>query len=1228
MIKVHAGPPVSCRRPDGRGVFVRPRATRHGAVSSWLRPVLSGLGVALSCLFVTLADAATYYVDQNSPSCSSAGPGTLANPYCTILQAVNARSGPGVTIVVKSGAYRERVSLPSRASGTAGNPFVLYADGHVVVDGSDDFGDPAKWAMHSGNVWKATAITVTPKQVFDDTERLTELPSTDPALLGPGGWRFIVGDGLYVNVGGGNPGLHPIYVSNRTEGFRVSGRSWISIIGFTIVRSNDKGIALASLTNNVILQSDTVRYSYSYGIQADTCSAIQISHCVSSNNANHGLGLNSGTTNSIVADCLSYDNAKPATKVANGIYIYSARNNRIERNVFRDNQDSGVHVQQAANDNVFLQNLSFRNGDHGFDHTSSAAGATGNLHIGDVAWGNFDNGFEVGTGATGTQLHNCISAENGLFTNSYDLSVSPTAVSGFVSDYNVFDNSGGQPPFRYNGSSYPTLAAYAAVSGQDSHSTEGNAGFVNPSGDDFHVTAGSPAIDSGNSGAPEWPATDADGLGRVDAAGTANTGAGPIAYADRGALEYGAVDLPPDVTAQATVNGIEGTAIVIPVTVTEPDADLITSLTADLSGLPAGHGATFTPSLDRTSGTFSWTPGATHSGTWPVKFIAANALADTAASTLIVANFDFPPQVTAPQNTDYQAPTPVQFVVTANDGDGDPVDTLHADFSNLPPGHNATFVANPQHTQGTFTWTPALDDSGEFAVTFIASNDLADSAVTVIHAQPWSDEVHWTILGPTSVGMHWRGSSNTVHYGLTSSYGNTVHGAAPTPYPWSSAGPFWETTITGLTAGTTYHYKLPGGTDHTFHTAPAPRTSDFEVYVQGDIGDTTTYWRMAPVQKLISDDLPAFVLMVGDLTYGDAQGPTAVDRHFNDVMGWSRDAAYMPAWGNHEWDNEPLDDFRNYKGRFILPNPRTSPGAPATGCCGEDWSWFDYGNIRFIAYPEPFSGAWDEWQPHADSLMDAAQADPGINFIVTYGHRPAYSSGNHPGDTHLQEILGELGATHWKYVLNLNGHSHDYERTYPQSGVTHITSGAAGSHLQAVYNADSTCLWLGDCPPPNYTAYRAMHHGILKLRFLPQSIEGQFFCGPPGNPLGAGSNPNDITCTLGAVIDSFTIGPPTGVAVGPAKPSSFAFAAPAPNPFARTANLSFRLPVAMRVTLGIYDVSGRLVDRIVDGDLPAGEHHAVWNGRNAAGMPAPSGLYFGRIDAGHHHATRRLIFIR
>ncbi|MGH2652427.1 MAG: hypothetical protein ACRDHK_14585, partial [Actinomycetota bacterium] len=212
----------------------------------------------------------------------------------------------------------------------------------------------------------------------------------------------------------------------------------------------------------------------------------------------------------------------------------------------------------------------------------------------------------------------------------------------------------------------------------------------------------------------------------------------------------------------------------------------------------------------------------------------------------------------------------------------------------------------------------------------------------------------------------------------------------------------------------------------------------------------------------------------------------------------------------------------NYEGRFDVPHSQTSPGAEdAVGNGpGEDWYWFDYGNVRFIAIPDPYSGAtWSDWRTHAAALMDEAEADPAIRFIVTFGHRPAYSSGwYHPGFPALQTILGALGATHGKYVLDLSGHSHSYERSHPQSGVVHVTAGIGGSNLE---QSSGSCLWPGGCPPPSWTAFRAMHHGALRLRFTDASIEGTLFCGPPGDN---GSNRNDVTCAPGDILDSFVIG--------------------------------------------------------------------------------------------------------
>ncbi|OAI55895.1 hypothetical protein AYO48_02440 [Gaiella sp. SCGC AG-212-M14] len=367
-----------------------------------------------------------------------------------------------------------------------------------------------------------------------------------------------------------------------------------------------------------------------------------------------------------------------------------------------------------------------------------------------------------------------------------------------------------------------------------------------------------------------------------------------------------------------------------------------------------------------------------------------------------------------------------------------------------------------------------------------------------------ASEIHYTFLSRTSVAFDWSGNARTIRYGRTAAYGAKVNARRSSPAPVSSRGPFWEAKLTALAPGATYHYSIGGQRDHTFVTAPI---GSFRFDVEADVGDTGNAKRVGPTQAAIASDKPAFVLVPGDLTYANDNGQAAVDGHFRDVMVWSRSAAYMPAWGNHEWDSSG-DDLRNYKGRFAIPHAHGSPGSPSKGCCGEDWGWFDAGPVRFISYPEPYTDAtWTGWRPAADSIMAAAQADRKIKFIVTFGHRPAYSSGYHAGEETLASILDTFGDRYSKYVLNFNGHSHDYERFRPIHHVVHITGAGGGSDLEPWGRKDTR------------TAYRAMHLEHLRVTVSAKEIRVQAICGP--------STPDDNTvCRPGDVIDSVTIPAP------------------------------------------------------------------------------------------------------
>ena len=77
------------------------------------------------------------------------------------------------------------------------------------------------------------------------------------------------------------------------------------------------------------------------------------------------------------------------------------------------------------------------------------------------------------------------------------------------------------------------------------------------------------------------------------------------------------------------------------------------------------------------------------------------------------------------------------------------------------------------------------------------------------------------------------------------------------------------------------------------------------------------------------------------------------------------------------------------------------------------------------------------------------------------------------------------------------------------------------------------------------------------------------------------------------------------------------------SPFRRSARLAWSLPGAGVITLGVFDVSGRQVARLVSGAQAAGHHRVDWEPANV-----PSGVYFARLHAGGESLVRRLVYLR
>ena len=84
-----------------------------------------------------------------------------------------------------------------------------------------------------------------------------------------------------------------------------------------------------------------------------------------------------------------------------------------------------------------------------------------------------------------------------------------------------------------------------------------------------------------------------------------------------------------------------------------------------------------------------------------------------------------------------------------------------------------------------------------------------------------------------------------------------------------------------------------------------------------------------------------------------------------------------------------------------------------------------------------------------------------------------------------------------------------------------------------------------------------------------------------------------------------------------------------PNPFRTATLIRYDLPKTMHVDLEIYDVSGRLIRRLLKwGPMGPGSHTSIWNGRDDEGRVVASGVYFCELTAGSHSQRQRIVLLK
>ena len=92
--------------------------------------------------------------------------------------------------------------------------------------------------------------------------------------------------------------------------------------------------------------------------------------------------------------------------------------------------------------------------------------------------------------------------------------------------------------------------------------------------------------------------------------------------------------------------------------------------------------------------------------------------------------------------------------------------------------------------------------------------------------------------------------------------------------------------------------------------------------------------------------------------------------------------------------------------------------------------------------------------------------------------------------------------------------------------------------------------------------------------------------------------------------------------------STFGLSQNRPNPFNSGTVIDFSLPRYGYTELRIYNLLGELIYEPLHQFLDAGEHRVTWNGKDSAGEPTPTGVYFYKLTTGEYSETKKMLLLK
>ncbi|MFN8177643.1 MAG: FlgD immunoglobulin-like domain containing protein [bacterium] len=112
-----------------------------------------------------------------------------------------------------------------------------------------------------------------------------------------------------------------------------------------------------------------------------------------------------------------------------------------------------------------------------------------------------------------------------------------------------------------------------------------------------------------------------------------------------------------------------------------------------------------------------------------------------------------------------------------------------------------------------------------------------------------------------------------------------------------------------------------------------------------------------------------------------------------------------------------------------------------------------------------------------------------------------------------------------------------------------------------------------------------------------------------------------VFSTVGNLVDAPAVTQPL--------PREFALSSPRPNPCRGAMSVELAVPAgASRASVAVYDLAGRRVRSLVDGEVTPGRRVLTWDGLDSSGRHAAAGVYFVKLEAPHASATKKITLLR